>query len=104
MKIYIRDIQKLFQIGEDLSGLSAAIKTIRSTPNHEDLPSKYRAHPYKYSYHGVEYGIVVDVHIKGDLILLYQIKNGIMNCIRIGTHRDLKIGSSTEVSGALVYI
>ena len=31
---YIRDIQKLFQIGEDLSGLSAAIKTIRSTPNH----------------------------------------------------------------------
>lgn len=102
--LYEKDILQLLGAHENLTKLSERIDVIRRTPNIRDLPGGYQAHAYSYSWNGHSYGVCNTIHIKGNLVLIYRIVDNVVECVRIGTHQDLKIGSSTHVNTSLIYI
>jgi len=82
-----KDFKKLSQ--SDILELSEVLKLLQTeTP----LPEKYKKHTLK----GNRYG-VIDIHIKPDLVLLYEIYTieeaeesvKILSLIRIGNHATL---------------
>ena len=52
--------------------------------NNTPLPSKYKDYSLNGNYSGCR-----DCHIKPDVVLIYEIKNGYLTLIRIGKHNKL---------------
>jgi mRNA interferase YafQ len=82
-----KDFKKLSQ--SDISELSEVLKLLQ---NEIPLPEKYKKHDLKGNRHGV-----IDIHIKPDLVLLYEIYTieeieesaKVLSLIRIGNHATL---------------
>ena len=82
-----KDFKKLSQ--SDIAELSEVLKLLQ---NEIPLPEKYKKHGLK----GNRYG-VIDIHLKADLVLLYEIYTieeteqsvKVLSLIRIGSHATL---------------
>ena len=79
-----RDFKKLSQ--SDISELSDVLKLLQMEI---PLPEKYKKHNLKGNFRGV-----IDIHIKPDLVLLYEIyiieeSVKVLSLIRIGNHATL---------------
>jgi mRNA interferase YafQ len=80
-----KDVKRCRKRGWDMSGLATAIGLLQ---NEEELPAEYKVHPLVGDRRGQ-----MDLHIKGDWILLYRIENELelLRLERTGTHSDLNI-------------
>jgi mRNA interferase YafQ len=62
----------------------AYIEVMYKLLNDEELEEKYKDHNLKGNYQGYK-----ECHIKPDLLLIYRIKDDILELVDIGTHSEL---------------
>lgn len=106
---YVSDIEFLMKQNfkdtyRKLEKLRSMLKIIRTTKNPAEFPKNWHYHTYPYTCGEKHYKEVADVHVEGDCVLLYEadFEAGVINCVRIGTHRRLGIGASIETIGLII--